>query len=73
MSADVRYVLGLTAEGWAVAAFLLVVISICCQELGRFFASLSVVRASRIVVPERRSSIPPFRAEAIRAKRGVWR
>lgn len=71
MSAEpVRTVWGLSAEGWAVWAFLLVVVSICCQEIGRFLASLSAGNCSQ--TDDRPSSIPAYRQEAMSARTGKW-
>lgn len=69
MTPDVRTVLGVTAEGWTIGLLLFAVIVICCDELGRFLASLSAVR---VRVPERRSSIPAYRVEAEKARSGMW-
>jgi hypothetical protein len=55
---EVRTVWGLSAEGWAIGCFSLVVISICCHELGRFLASLAAGHYADEATRERPSAIP---------------
>lgn len=85
MTGEARTVLGLTAESWAIGCFSVVVIAICCQELGRFLAHLSAAYPD---APDdgRPSSLPSFsndtrfayakqaaHVEARKARSGVWK